>query len=582
MAPITAETWKQPTRLSGLVFAAKVRAHQARRALIDLAGGVRRLPLSNGPRPAWTAAEHRSALWPADHGGERAHQLGKTHNLRRAARALDRLTLPAGETFSFWKQAGPATAARGFAIGRMLQEGCLVPAVGGGLCQLSNALYDVALKAGCEIIERHGHSQIVPGSAAAAGRDATVAWNYVDLRFAAPQDLELEIRLTADQLIVRLLGEAPLGVRARPATMGRLPAREARSCASCDETTCFLHEGRRGPAIVRTGYVVDEAWPELRDWVADHHGPNDFLARPTFLGPAGRAWSGDGFARRLAAPVEAAQRSLAMRRLAAQGAARRAAELDAAARLARTLGAGLTADVERLVVTQSLLPFLWRDGHLGGRPFEVLMTRWPMAALQARLDAAFARHPDRHSLADFRAPPWLVEAEAEALDAAEQLVTPHSALAAHFGRRARQIDWRAPPPPPGIAVPADHRRIVFPGPTAARKGAWEVREAARALDLQVVLPGSQLEGADFWEGVETAVPDSPDRWLAGAFAVVQPAVIEDQPRRLLQALAAGVPVIATEACGISSRPGLMLIPEGDPRALVEALERVGSASRATA
>jgi hypothetical protein len=28
---------------------------------------------------------------------------------------------------------------------------------------------------------------------------------------------------------------------------------------------------------------------------------------------------------------------------------------------------------------QNLLPFLWRDGHLGGRTFDVLMTRLPIA-----------------------------------------------------------------------------------------------------------------------------------------------------------------------------------------------------------
>ena len=40
----------------------------------------------------------------------------------------------------------------------------------------------------------------------------------------------------------------------------------------------------------------------------------------------------------------------------------------------------------------------------------------------------------------------------------------------------------------------------FVGPTIARKGAYEVRDAARALDLEVVLLGSELEGAEFWSG----------------------------------------------------------------------------------
>jgi hypothetical protein len=105
----------------------------------------------------------------------------------------------------FWRQVGKATARKGYRPGRMLQEGCMIPAIGGGLCQLSNALYQIALDSGCEIVERHRHSRTVPGSATAAGRDATVSWNYVDLRFRPAVDMQLAVELTADHLIVAAL-----------------------------------------------------------------------------------------------------------------------------------------------------------------------------------------------------------------------------------------------------------------------------------------------------------------------------------------------------------------------------------------
>ena len=41
---------------------------------------------------------------------------------------------------------------------------------------------------------------------AEAGRDATVFWNYVDLRFRPPADLQLAVRLTGYAHIVRLRG----------------------------------------------------------------------------------------------------------------------------------------------------------------------------------------------------------------------------------------------------------------------------------------------------------------------------------------------------------------------------------------
>src|SRR5690606_20077455 len=108
--------------------------------------------------------------------------LGKIENLRVAARSLDGLEFEGGQPFSFWAQVGPPLQVRGFVAGRELREGCVMPGTGGGLCLLSNALFAVASQAGFSILERHPHSRRPPGSRAAAGEDATVAWNYVDLR----------------------------------------------------------------------------------------------------------------------------------------------------------------------------------------------------------------------------------------------------------------------------------------------------------------------------------------------------------------------------------------------------------------
>src|SRR6185312_11924849 len=113
---------------------------------------------------------------------EQRLQLGKVQNLRAAAALLDGLEIPAGAPWSFWRQLGRTTERRGFAVGRELREGCLIPTLGGGLCQLSGAIYNAALEAGLEIVERHRHSHPGVGNLAAVGRDATVVWSYVDLR----------------------------------------------------------------------------------------------------------------------------------------------------------------------------------------------------------------------------------------------------------------------------------------------------------------------------------------------------------------------------------------------------------------
>lgn len=200
-----------PDRLSALLFQAKVAVFQIRRAALDLVRGLKRI--EPGPAPVdWiTIGLSRTPLWSEERSREHRHQRGKVENLRRAAAAIGQGTLTAGQVFSFWRHVGRASRRRGFVDGRMLKEGRLVPAIGGGLCQMSNGLYDAALQADCEIVERHGHSRIVPGSAAEHGQDATVAWNYVDLRFRSGAPLHLEVMLEAETLVVRFRAPAPRG-----------------------------------------------------------------------------------------------------------------------------------------------------------------------------------------------------------------------------------------------------------------------------------------------------------------------------------------------------------------------------------
>src|SRR5262249_41959133 len=126
---------------------------------------------------------------------------GKIQNLRIAIRAIDSLEVPANQMFSFWGHIGRPTRRKGYARGRELRQGCLIPTIGGGLCQLSNALYQCALESGFEIVERHAHSQVVPGSAAELGMDATVFWNYVDLRFKSSAPFRIEASLAGGRLI---------------------------------------------------------------------------------------------------------------------------------------------------------------------------------------------------------------------------------------------------------------------------------------------------------------------------------------------------------------------------------------------
>jgi VanW like protein len=75
---------------------------------------------------------------------ERPLLLGKNENLRLACGSINGRVLNSGNSFSFWKQVGPPWASCGFVMGREVREGCVIPTIGGGLCQLSGSLLEVA------------------------------------------------------------------------------------------------------------------------------------------------------------------------------------------------------------------------------------------------------------------------------------------------------------------------------------------------------------------------------------------------------------------------------------------------------
>ena len=160
----------------------------------------------------------------------------------------------------------------------------MIASIGGGLCQLSNALYAAALAAGMDIIERHAHSQIVPGSAAESGRDATVFWNYVDLRFRAQAGFAMEAVLTGSDLIVRLRTQAAPGASPTSVKQARGPIHlrleaEPRDCVRCEYEQCVQHI-ESNQTNGHTAFLLDECWPEFDRWAGSTLRPGDTVLLP--------------------------------------------------------------------------------------------------------------------------------------------------------------------------------------------------------------------------------------------------------------------------------------------------------------
>jgi hypothetical protein len=203
---IAADLAGDHSALANLVFWTKSRLLIGRRLLRELIvrerPPLRRLPDLPADATPLALDEHR--LYTLTDPRERELELGKVQNLRIAAAAVDGLLLEPGETFSFWRSAGRTSRAKGYVVGRELRLGCMIPSIGGGICQLTNALSRAAHAAGMEIVERHSHSVHPEGFFIDAATDATVFWNYLDFRFRADRRLRVGARLTETTLIVRL------------------------------------------------------------------------------------------------------------------------------------------------------------------------------------------------------------------------------------------------------------------------------------------------------------------------------------------------------------------------------------------
>ena len=105
----------------------------------------------------------------------------RTTNLILAANKINGTVLMPGETFSYNKVVGERTIAAGYRKAPVYVSGQVVDDVGGGICQITTTLYNAALYANLEIVERSNHQFVT--SYAAASRDATVVYGAIDFKF---------------------------------------------------------------------------------------------------------------------------------------------------------------------------------------------------------------------------------------------------------------------------------------------------------------------------------------------------------------------------------------------------------------
>ncbi len=121
-------------------------------------------------------------------------------NIQLMCEAVDGLMLMPGETLSLNDLVGQRTEEKGFKAAAAIVDGQLTDSIGGGICQLAGTLYNAALYADMDIVERVHHTW--PSEYLPIGLDATLNWDNKDLKIRNRSEFPIYITATLQDLVV--------------------------------------------------------------------------------------------------------------------------------------------------------------------------------------------------------------------------------------------------------------------------------------------------------------------------------------------------------------------------------------------
>ncbi|MEU0405988.1 VanW family protein [Streptomyces sp. NPDC006197] len=119
----------------------------------------------------------------------------RTTNIGRAAELINGSLVQPGEVWSFNKTVGERTPDNGFVDGTMILDGSYRSAPGGGVSAMATTVYNAMFFAGVQPVEHGAHSFYIERYP--AGREATVAWGSLDLKFRNDTGKPIYIKASA-------------------------------------------------------------------------------------------------------------------------------------------------------------------------------------------------------------------------------------------------------------------------------------------------------------------------------------------------------------------------------------------------
>lgn len=128
----------------------------------------------------------------------------RANNVELAAQRINGVVVQPGASFSFSQTILPRTSANGYVMAPIFVSGKKGTGIGGGVCQVSSTLYATMVTIGLPATERHPHS--LPVDYLPKGLDATIAGNYLDLKFTNiyAQPLLIQASASGGKLVVTL------------------------------------------------------------------------------------------------------------------------------------------------------------------------------------------------------------------------------------------------------------------------------------------------------------------------------------------------------------------------------------------
>ena len=105
----------------------------------------------------------------------------RINNIEVASGHLNNMIVMPGQEVSVSDAIKPRTTANGYKSAGAYLNGRTVPAIGGGICQVSSTVYNAVKNAGLTVLERHPHS--MPVHYLPLGLDAAISAGSKDLRF---------------------------------------------------------------------------------------------------------------------------------------------------------------------------------------------------------------------------------------------------------------------------------------------------------------------------------------------------------------------------------------------------------------